>query len=370
MLRRFLAYLFLAFAGLSPLAAAHAAPLAACGEKLTAPDALAGRIKLICGLDMHEDFDMTPDGRHIVVGDLGMAATPQGVHRLPGPVELSVIDTASDAVSKLDQVDDGAQGWGDAACRRPDPNGPYFVIGVTITVRSAGVTQLTFNSHSDHDRIELYQLIEKAGRLTAAWRGCVDAPKDGVVDSVTPLPDGGLIGSIIYGASFGGLEPAIAASDRGENTGWMIEWKPKTGLRRLPNSDARLNNGVVVSDDGQQLYMAATGPKQLKVYSLRDEKFVSAIDLPFAPDNVKKAQDGSVIVSGTSGGRVCLGKSEAECTNGAWALAWNPRTDRRDVVFQAGDGLLSGTTAALAIGDALYVTSFSDSFIVKVAPRR
>jgi hypothetical protein len=370
MLKRFFGCLLLAFAGLSPAVAAHAAPLEACGQRLTAPDALAGRIKLICGLDLHEDFDMTPDGRHIVVGDLGMQMTPHGLQRLPGPRDLSVIDTASDGVSRLAQVDDGAPGWGDPACRKPDPSGPYFVIGVTVTARAPGVTQLTFNSHSDHDRIELYQLIETAGRLTAAWRGCVDAPKDGVVDAVTPLPGGGLIGSIIYGAASGGLEQSIAASDRGENTGWLIEWEPKTGLRRLPNSEARLNNGVVVSDDGAQLYMAATGTRQLKVYSLHDEKFVNAIDLPFAPDNVKKGPDGSVIVSGTSGGKVCLGKTEAECANGAWALAWTPRTDRRDVVFQAGDGLLSGTTAALMIGDALYVTSFSDSFVVKVEPRR
>jgi hypothetical protein len=370
MLRRLVGCLFFALAGLAPVAAAHAAPVEACGEKVTAPDELAGRLKAICGFNLHEDFDMTPDGRDIVVGDLGMEATPQGVRRISGPHDMSVIDTATDQVSKLDRVVDGAPGWGDPACRRPDPNGPYFVIGVTITSRAPGVMQLTVNSHSDGDRIEFYQLIRKAGGLTAAWRGCVDAPKDGVVDSVTPLPDGGFVASIIYGVSSGGLEPAIAASERGENTGWLIKWEPKGGVRRLPNSDARLNNGVAASDDGGRIYMAATGTRQLKVYSLRDEKFVSSVDLAFAPDNVKKGPDGSVIVSGTSGGRVCLGKSEAECTNGAWALAWNPRTDRRDLLFHAGDGLLSGTTAALVIGDAVYVTSFSDPYILKVAPRR
>jgi hypothetical protein len=369
MLRRFVGCLFFAFAGLSPIAAAHAAPVEACGEKLTAPDALSGRVKLICGLNLHEDFDMTPDGRHIVVGDLGMEQTAQGVRRLSGPRELSVIETATRQVSKLTQIVDGAPGWGDPACPRPDPNAAYIVIGVTVTPRAPGLTQLTVNSHAERDRVELYQLIEKAGQLTAAWRGCVEAPKDGAVDAVTPLPNGGFVASIIYAAS-SGLEPAMAASERGENTGWLIEWEPKAGVRRLPNSDARLNNGVVASDDGGQVYMVATGSRQLKVYSLREEKFVKAVDLPFAPDNAKKASDGSVIVAGTSGGRVCLGKSEAECTNGAWAMAWNPSTDRRELLFHADDGLLSGTTAALVIGDALFVTSFSDPFIVEVEPRR
>ena len=365
-MKRLFAGLMLVLSLLLASPRARAATIHACGEARSAPETLAGRITVICGLNLPEDFDVTPDGRHILVGDLGMQITSTGIAPSNKPAEISVIDTATDRVGKLVRIWDGGPNWGDGKCHARDPKGPFYVLGMNVSSRAPGVVQLVIVNNVQGDHIEFFQLIETGGRLTAAWRGCVDAPPDGGLDAVAPLPGGGVVASILCGKEFAVLDACIAAAKRGHTTGWLFAWTPREGARRLPNSEAALNNGLEVSRDGEEIYAVATGSKQLKVYSLRQERFVQSFDLPFAPDNAKMGPDGSVIVGGVTSAKLCLGKPG--CTNGAWVMAVDPRAGRKKLLFQADDGLLAGTTGGLMVRGNLYVSSLTDPFILKIQP--
>ena len=352
------------FGGLMMISPAKAATVDICGEKLQAPSGVSKKITALCGFNQPEDFDLTPDGRHILVGDLGMTVTPQGMQPSASAVEMSVIDTVTDRVSKLERVWDKGPNWGDPSCPARDPKGRFYVLGMKISTRAPGVTQLMIINNLGGDHVEFYQLQEKNGTLKAAWRGCVQAPRDGTVDAVAALPDGGFVASVICNNP--NFASCMEAAKRGENTGWMIAWTPKGGMRRLPNSDAQLNNGLEVTRDGQHIVMIATGTREVKVYSLAEQKFVRSIAMPFAPDNGRLTSDGALLVGGTDGGHLCLGKRAAGCTNPSWVMTVKPEDGRKELLFYADNGLLSGTTGGILVGNSLYITSLSDPFILKV----
>jgi hypothetical protein len=364
MARKIVVVFFLLFSSILLPSGAKADAFYACGHSISVPESLMGRVTAICGVNQPEDFDVTPDGRHIIVGDLGMELSPQGNHFTQKAAEMSVIDTATGKLSQLRRTEAGKADWGDRDCRKRDPKGAFFVIGMNIAMRSPGVVQLATINSVGGDHIDLFELKEQAGELTAAWRGCIEAPSDGTVDAVAALPDGGFVASIICGGEVKALPTCFSAGKAKHATGWLFIWTPKNGAVRLPNSEASQNNGLQVSDDGQEVYAVASGTRQLKVYSLAEHRYTKSIDLPFTPDNAKRGPDGSITVGGTTNGIVCLGK--AGCTNTTWAMAVQPRSGRRELLLYADDGLLSGTTGGVVTDHDLYLSSMTDPFILKV----
>lgn len=361
-----LVYLLCVFVGALLLATpANAEVQSLCGEAHEISDALDGRVSAICGLNQPEDFAITPDGRHIIVGDLGMAMTPQGLRPSDKPVEMTIIDTATDRVGRLPRVWDKGPVWGDASCKARDPAGPFFALGMHVSTRSPGTMQLLVVNTIGGAHVDFFELKAGGKGMVAAWRGCVDAADQGMLDAVAALPDGGFVASILCRPGID-LDACIAESKRRENTGWLVRWTPKQGLHKLANSEALLNNGLEVSQDGQEIYSVVTGAKQLKVYSLAAGRYVHTVDLGFAADNARMANDGTVIVGGVGTPRMCLGKREQGCVNESLVMAIDPRTGRRELLFYADEGLLSGTTGGIRVGDYLYVSSLSDPYLLKV----
>ncbi|MFC3172813.1 hypothetical protein ACFOD9_00960 [Novosphingobium bradum] len=360
-----------ASAATAPVGTSGAATVEACGESLPAPGKPAGPVKALCGFNLPEDMAMTPDGRHVLVGDLGMVLTPTGVKMPDRPTDIAVLDTTTDKVGKLVRTFDKGPNWGDPACPARGPDDKFLVIGLSVGQRAHGVVQLLVVNPMGGEHVEFYELQRAGGGgLSAAWRGCVMAPADGTVDAVSPMPDGGFVASVICAKSLGGTAPCTRAGLAGGNTGWLLAWSPGGAVRRLANSDAALNNGLVASADGREVYMVATGTNALRVYSLRQQRYVRDIALGFRADNAHPGPGGTVLTGGTIAGNLCLGLRAKGCVNQSRVASVNPRSGRVTILFSAGDGLLSGTTAGLIAGRSLYVSSLSDPFLLKARLRR
>lgn len=345
---------------------ARAATLDACGKRLPLPDALAGTVSAICGLNQPEDFAVTPDGRNIVVGDLGMTMDAKGIHPPTGPVEMAQVDTVTGRVRRLGRIWDNGADWGDPACHARDRSGPFFVLGMDISYRRPGIVQLLLVNTIGGPHVEFYQLIQKDVGLAAAWRGCVETPGAGSIDAVAALPGGGFVASVLCAPEYVDLAACIGASKRGEETGWLLSWHRGQPVLKLPHSDAQLNNGLAVSPGGDQIYTVVSGQDSLKVYSLAAGRFVRTIDLAFSGDNARAGPPGWVIVGGTSSGNFCLGRVASGCTNSSWVMAVETSTGRRELLFHALEGLLSGTTGGIVVRGRLYVSSLSDPFLLRV----
>lgn len=69
-------------------------------------------------------------------------------------------------------------------------------------------------------------------------------------------------------------------------------WRPDTGWTAISSTEGSGPNGIEVSRDGESVWMALWGNKQLVEASLVDNTVRKTIDLDFMPDNVRWGDDG------------------------------------------------------------------------------
>ncbi len=340
---------------------AQAASLQACGRTMDVPAAYGGRITAICGLHAPEDFDAMPDGKHIIISDMRITpTTPSGLH---------VLDVATNQLLPLARPRDKGPDWGDPACIDAGEAAPYAPHGINIFTRPDGAVALLVVTHSQGERIEFYQLKQQAHQIVAAYRGCVATDGKGLLNAVAPLPGGGFAASVSFLYADMQKPNGFRTIVSGIDTGYMLTWDPRTGLRRLPNSEAPFNNGVQTSKDGKLIYFAAWSGNMIDVYDRTQGKIVRRIKLDFSPDNLRIGPNHTIVAAGIGNVTACL-DNPASCVNKTFVSAWDPATDRVTPLFYAPEGLLRGTTAGLPVGKYLYVTSIFDPLVLKISPAK
>jgi hypothetical protein len=309
-----------------------------------------GDVEVICGTNAPEDFELTPDGRFLIVSRMGRDANKG----------LDLFDPATQTFAPIPLSAKKKPDWGEDACTE-SIGGRIQPHGLSLSKRTSGEWQLYVVNHSVRESMEMYELLPDGRKWKLEWRGCVMASKP--YNDVASLPDG----------SFAATRPQ-ALQKEGQNpfaggpSGNVAIWTKEKGERVLPGSEYGYPNGVVVSKNGRYAYISGWITRDLHKYDLKAEKEIAKCELAFMPDNLTWKRDGKILAAGIKGvSGNCPKDSQHPCLQGFMLAEVDPETLEHRVLYDNnGKALINGVSVAIDAGDAYYVGSFQGDRVVKV----
>jgi hypothetical protein len=309
-----------------------------------------------------EDIVLTPDGTHLIVSEL-----PPDFSSPVNPA-LMLVDLENDQVRPLAIRMQPENGWGDPSCDAPSGFGTH---GLHVSRRRDGRTQLLAVNHAGRESVELFELVRGAAGYEALWHGSVKL-EGGLLNDVVATPNGGFIATVMLDHDLVGEQDSMTFMFSGARTGYLAEWHPDTGWKRLSGSEAPLNNGVQISADGRFVWFAAWTSREVVEYDREARRITRITALPFYADNLTVASDGKLLAAGiddldywrertAAEGRIC--QEELAFT----VASLDPVTFTATPIFRSNPGLLKGgASVALATGNALYIGSYAGERLLKV----
>lgn len=339
-------------------AAALCAQPKAAGPALL-PCGVHGDAEVICGTRTPEDLEITPDGKLMLVAQFGAGQTGT-------PGAISLFDPAKKTFSAINVTSAAERGWGDPGCTTPvDVSSAH---GTSLIRRRDGKWQLLIVNHNTRESIEYFELKQNGANWGLVWHGCVTHEK--AYNDVAAMADGGFVASHPQALQAPtGKGGGIAADFSGTATGYVARWIPGRGETELPGTRAGYPNGVSVSADERYLYFAAWTESEMHKYDLRESKEVQVVKLGFMPDNMTWTKGGQLLAAGIKGVRGnCPETSNVPCIQGFNVVAIKPSDmSVKTVADSNGRALISGVSAAMQFGDAIYIGAFSGDRMVKVS---
>jgi hypothetical protein len=313
----------------------------------------------VCGLASAEDLVLIPGTRWIIASGFS------------GTVSLYLIDSERTTWSAFYPAD-GPRALQDmatyGACPgSPDPNG-FVAHGLHIREGTDGHSTLYVVGHGEREAIEVFDVEANGDRPTLTWTGCVMTPDGMHANSVAALDDGSLLATIPLHTGVS-INEALA----GNPTGAVYEWSPgDAGFTKIVGTEMPYANGIEVSDDGEEFYIASSGLQKVLAFSNSNpaELLRSSETLSIIPDNQHKSNDGSLVTSGLSVldpvcGDVPLSlefdlEKFATCPRPFLVLAVDPQSMQTStIVSSPAQKQFSNVTMALEVGSELWIGTFA-----------
>ncbi len=318
-----------------------------------------GGFSFMCGLANAEDLVPVPGTSWIIASHM----TPAG--------GLSLIDAKTKTVTKVD-----SSGWSSATQDNETyaecpgvPNSEAFLThGLNMRAGRNGHSALYVVGHGGREAIEVFDVDATGTKPMLTWTGCVVLPAEHAANSVASLADGSLLITIP-------LDPGkdINSIMTGEPSGAVFEWSPgEKGFTRVEGTGLPYGNGIEVSADGKEFYVASSGLFNVTAFSNTNpaNKLRTSDTFEFLPDNLHMGSDGRLITAG-------LVRNDSVCGNvlgsgpfdfGAFMTCPRPFIVRAiDPVSMQGEDIVRGPaiekfsniTMGLPVGDELWIGSFA-----------
>jgi hypothetical protein len=167
--------------------------------------------------------------------------------------------------------------------------------GIAIS-RGGGRDSMVLAVNHGREAIEVFRLNTAGTKPAIRWIGCVPMSEGTYINSVAFLPDSGFVATKFYDTKAPGGFNSIFA---GGTTGGVLEWQPKTGIKALPGTELAGANGIEVSENGKWIYVAAWGTQEVVRFSRGEGPLKKdVVKIGFAPDNLRWAPDGKLLVAG------------------------------------------------------------------------
>jgi hypothetical protein len=243
-----LALLPLAALGQPPAGAPHpATEPASCAPSMG--------LNFVCGMKRPEDLLQVGTSKYIVFG----GSAPGG--------GIGVIDSSAKTWRQLDvsQARPDRKMYPDCATV-PDPK-VLNAHGIALRPgKIAGLYTLYTVTHAPFESIQIFALDARKGEPALSWTGCVRIPSDLHTNSVTAASDGTIFANVQM------KNGAIQADYMvGKITGGVYEWKPADkSWHLLPGTELAGNNGIEISRDEKELYVAVSGTQSVEIFSRAD----------------------------------------------------------------------------------------------------
>ena len=215
-------------------------------------------VTFICGPRNSEDLIAVPDSPWIIASGLadlnGLGGALYLIDRQNNSWRtLYPSDRASDAGPSMSSPMSGSQ------CTGPVEPSRFSAHGINLRRGTRQLHTLYVVNHGTRESIEVFDL-DATHDPKVRWKGCLLLPGRAVGNSVSPLPDGGIVVTVSYLADDTGVVRKI---EKGENTGYVLEWHAGEGWTHVPGSEGSFPNGLEVSSDGHWLYVTNTGNKNV-----------------------------------------------------------------------------------------------------------
>jgi hypothetical protein len=324
------------------------------------PCAARNGLNFICGPVGSEDIVRIPGTRWLIASGLNLGK----------PAHLFLIDAQHKRASVLFPSPETLMQISEAATHCPGPPdvARMSMDGLGLRAEQGGLHTLYAANHGDRLAIEMFRIDARSSRPSATWVDCMPLPAGTLPNAVVPLPDGGMLVTSFYDPSD---KSAWARMARAEITGRILRWDAKDGFRAVPHSDMSGANGLEISGDGRLVYASAWSARKLVILSL-DGQGRHEIALDFMPDNVRRLEDGSLLVAGQ---RTQVQKIEAcgasPCPQ-PWMIAHvDPRTGMvQPLLSRAGSPEVNYACGAIRLGETIYFTARGSRSIAYVSSDR
>lgn len=316
----------------------------------------AANARFICGVTNVEDFAQVA-GTHWVIGSDLAAAGQQGY--------LYLFDTRKGTAAAVEPEDIAIHQ--DKARYADCPGAPDMRVfgphGLDLTRGGGQHRTLYAVNHGGRESVEVFAVDLTATKPKFTWTGCVIAPHGFWPDAVAALPDGGLIVTSLWDPTDPQRTDKLM---NGKPVGALDEWHAGKGWSEVPGSAGMSGpNGVIVSPDGHEVYVAIwSGRAVARISRGTGAPKRDTVATGILTDNVRWSPDYSRILVGGQDTVVqqvlsCFESSQANCNIPFRIDALDPKTLKLSPIVKSGVyGVLGAGTGAIEVDHQVWVSSF------------
>lgn len=329
-----------------------AANVACAAEVKETPCEPIGSLQFVCGPKNAEDLVLVPGTKWIIASSLAAGNGLYLIDSRDGTWSAAPLQTRHDAAF--------------ADCETPPSASTWVTHGLNLRARTGGHSKLYVVGHGAREAIEIFDVDANTGKPTLTWEGCVPLPAGLAANSVASLADGSLVATVplLNGKTF----PDSMAR---EPTGAVFRWSAGAhGFEVIPGTELAYNNGIEVSADGKEIYVASSGYQTVVAFSNSNPavQLRSTGPLSFTPDNVHMGSDGKLLTAGMKNDEPACGGAPkphddldkfAGCPRGTIAIAIDPATMKDTVVVDTpATSDFSNATMVLIVGKQFWLGTF------------
>lgn len=223
-------------------------------------------------------------------------------------------------------------------------------------------------NHGSVSSIEAFTLEVTDDKPTMNWIGSIPFPNNETGNAVAALPTGGFVTTVpMVEEDLGTMVDFIS----GDATGVVYKWTLEEEWSEVPESNFAGNNGIVVSPDGEWIYLNAYTSKELHKIPVNDlDQPQSSVNFSFLPDNVRMSANGTLLVTGHDASPLtivglCNSTSIDVCPVKTVVSEVDPETMEQRIIFERSSTQdFGGGTSAIIVEDELWVSSFKSQRII------
>ena len=330
----------------------------------------SGDYSYLCGPVNAEDLVLIPGTRWIIASGFG------------GDASLYLIDSERKTWAEFYPADEPRARQDMAvygACPgSPDP-GAFVAHGLNIRPGSDGRSTLYVVGHGEREAVEVFEVDASGSEPLLTWTGCVMTPEGMEANSVASFADGSLVATIP-------LYPGIRINEifREKASGAVYGWSPgDAGFTEIQGTGMPYANGIEVSEDGREFYVASSGLRQVLAFSNSNPaRLLRTSDVfSFIPDNLHRDSEGNLITAGLEISDPVCGdvpmsqefdfEKFATCPRPFTVLSIDPESlDGSVIASSPAHEHFSNITMALEAGSGLWVGTFAGDRIAYTDLRR
>ena len=346
-----------------PIAAALLLPLAALAEQPapqpqglphpateSAPCTPSMGLNFVCGLDQPEDLLQIGASKWIVASGMGEHGG------------IFLIDSQAKTAKRFftGAVKADRKTYPDCASAPASFNSHGLALRPAAV---AGTYTLYSVTHLPFESIQVFAVDERGAEPAISWTGCVKLPADFKTNSVTAAKDGTILANV---QMHGGMTDFIS----GNVTGGVWEWTPKEKkLHLLPGTELPGNNGIEISPDETEFYIAVSGTQTVAIYNRADtSRPARTIKTPwYNLDNIhwsgsRLIAAGMMFDEPACGGtrkQIQDAHGNMNCHRGWVVSQLDPKAmSWKILAYGEPNPAFGGIATGLVIGDTLWISSF------------
>jgi len=318
-----------------------------------------GDYNYVCGPQSAEDLVLVPSTKFIISSGFGTDAP------------FYLIDSQQKSWSTLPpenmaKATQNMEAFG--ACPGSPEVKTLVTHGLHIRAGKNGHSTLYVVSHGGREAVEVFDVNANGPRPVLTWTGCVTTPEGMEANSVTSLKDGSMLITIPLRHDKN-LGDAMAQT----LTGSVYSWAPgDREMTIIQGTELPYGNGIEVSADEKEFYVASTGLLNVIAYSNTNPAKVlrKTETMAFVPDNLHMGSDGKLVTAGlvadypdcgVIGGAEEFKLEEfAACARPFIVKAIDPKSmETSDMANSPAHKNFSNITMGLQVGNELWIGTFS-----------
>jgi sugar lactone lactonase YvrE len=312
---------------------------------------------IVTGLDSPEDLALVNGGNTVLASSLNDGG-------------LYIVDVKTKAASKIDLAAIPEAPRPEYPCASLKASGAFVSHGISVKRAADGRQRLYVVRHGGREAIEIFEFQHADDIAALHWIGCVTLPAGFAGNAVVGRRDGGFFTTSMFNSGSAPSSEKVAILYASKPSGAVMNWTPGTGYSTFPIGSISGPNGIELSSDEKQLYVAAWSSRAIWQFDTANPNANARhLDTAFMPDNLRWAPDGRLLAAGVHGTAAevmgCAMKSAANvrCDTHWTAIAVDPITLRIVSEFSQNDASFGDVSVALQVGTDLWLGSFDGTSI-------